>query len=82
MGSLVARALAAFVAGGALTVFVWRALRTMADPPPAPPQAIDAKPADVSYECTICGTRVRLEVAATGKPPKHCGEEMEAKVSL
>jgi hypothetical protein len=81
-GSLALRAGAAFAAGLGLIVVVRRALGAMGDPPPAPPLTVDAGPADVVYECTVCGTRVRLEVAATGKPPKHCGEEMVAKVSL
>jgi hypothetical protein len=81
-GSLILRAGAAFIAGMTLIVFVWRALRVMGDAPPAPPQTVNAVPADVVYECSVCGTRVRLEVASTGKPPKHCGEEMEAKVSI
>jgi len=81
-GSLVIRAAAAFAVGIGLIVVVRRALRAMGDPPPAPPQTVDAGPADVVYECSVCGTRVRLEVASTGKAPKHCGEEMEAKVSI
>jgi DNA-directed RNA polymerase subunit RPC12/RpoP len=37
---------------------------------------------DVVYVCIVCGTRLRLEVAATGKAPRHCGEEMDAQVAF
>jgi DNA-directed RNA polymerase subunit RPC12/RpoP len=56
-------------------------LGALAAPPPPPPLTVDARPSDVVYECATCGTRVRLEVASTAKPPRHCGEEMEARIS-
>jgi hypothetical protein len=67
--------------GIVLIVVVRRMLGTLVAPPPAAPTTVDARRADVIYECPVCGTRVRLEVAATAKPPKHCGEEMEPRIS-
>jgi hypothetical protein len=79
--SLVIRAAIALTVGLVLILVVRRMLAAMAGAPPAPPRKVDARPIDVVYECPVCGTRVRLEVAATAKPPKHCGEEMEASVT-
>jgi hypothetical protein len=60
-----------------LIAVVRRMLGALADPPPPPPQTVDATETEVVYECPTCGTRLRLEVAATAKAPRHCGEEME-----
>ncbi len=79
--SLVIRGLVALGIGLALIAVVRRMLAALAEAPPPPPATVDARPSEVVYECEICGTRVRLEVAATGKAPRHCGEEMEAKLA-
>lgn len=79
--ALIARAIVGLSIGLVLTFVVRRMLRALVAPPPAPPMTIDARSAGVVYECAVCGTRLRLEVAATAKPPKHCGEEMEATIS-
>jgi hypothetical protein len=79
-GSLVIRGLVGFGIGLILVVVVRRMLRALVQAPPAPPRRVDARTADVTYECGVCGTRVRLEVASTAKAPRHCGEEMEASV--
>lgn len=76
--SLVVRGGVGAAAGVLLIGVVRRSMRSLVDPPPPPPDAIDARPADVVYVCAVCGTRVRLEVAATGKAPRHCGEEMDS----
>jgi hypothetical protein len=78
--TLIARAAIGLAIGLALTFVVRRMLRALVAPPPPPPLTVDARPADVVYECAVCGTRLRLEVAATAKAPRHCGEEMEAKI--
>lgn len=75
--SLVVRALAGLAIGLVLVMVVRRMLGALVAPPPPPAERVDARPADVVYECPVCGTRVRLEVAVTAKAPKHCGEEME-----
>jgi hypothetical protein len=79
-GTLVVRGLVGFTIGLVLIVIVRRMLRALAAPPPAPAPKVDARTADVVYVCPICGTRLRLEVAATAKAPRHCGEEMEATI--
>jgi hypothetical protein len=79
--ALVTRAAIALAIGGLLIFFVRRMLRALTEPPPPAPDTVDATSADVVYVCSVCGTRVRLEVAATGKAPKHCGEEMEPVLS-
>lgn len=71
----------ALAIGVALIVLVARVLGALSEPPPPSPPTIDAREADVVYRCIVCGTRLRLEVAATGKAPRHCGEEMEATVA-
>ena len=80
-GSLAVRAGTGAAAGLVLIGIVRRSLRALGESPPAPPEQVDARAADVVYECPVCGTRVRLEVAVTGKPPRHCGEEMDAKLA-
>jgi hypothetical protein len=79
--SLTVRALVALIIGVVLIVIVRRMLAALGAAPPPPPAKVDARPADVVYVCTLCGTRVRLEVASTGKAPKHCGEEMEPELA-
>jgi hypothetical protein len=74
------RALIGIAIGFVLTFYVRRMLRTFGEAPPPPPEKVDALPAEIVYECPTCGTRVRLEVAATAKAPRHCGEEMEARI--
>jgi peptidoglycan/LPS O-acetylase OafA/YrhL len=75
--SITIRAVVALVIGVFLIVVVRRMLGALGEAPPPPPAQVDARPAHVVYACNVCGTRLRLEVAATGKAPKHCGEEME-----
>jgi hypothetical protein len=71
----------ALAVGLVLVAVVRRMVIALAEPPPAAPPQVEAKVVDVVYVCPTCGTRVRLEIAATGKPPRHCGEEMEPSVS-
>lgn len=79
-GSLVARGALGLGIGIVGFLVVRRMLRALVAPPPPALPTVDARPADVVYECPVCGTRVRLEVAATAKAPKHCGEEMEPSI--
>jgi hypothetical protein len=79
--SLIVRGAVGLSIGLALIYVVRRMLGALTEPPPAPPQRFDARATDVIYECPVCGTRLRLEVAATTKAPRHCGEEMEASVA-
>ncbi len=79
--ALIARAVSGLIVASILVMLVRRMARALGSSPPGPPQTVDARTADVVYECPVCGTRVRLELAATAKAPRHCGEEMEAKIS-
>lgn len=79
--TLVVRGAIGLTTGLVLVVIVRRMLRALAAPPPAPPRQVDARTSEVVYTCPVCGTRVRLEVAATAKAPKHCGEEMEPSLA-
>lgn len=78
--SLVVRAAVGLAVGLLLLRVVRRSFGALVDPPPPAPATVDAEAADVVYVCQVCGTRLRLEVAATGKAPRHCAEEMEPKV--
>ena len=80
-GALATRAAVGLGAGFLLVRAVRRMLRSLTEPPPPPPPRLEAVQADVVYVCGVCGTRVRLEVAATGKAPRHCGEAMEPVIS-
>jgi hypothetical protein len=80
-GTLAIRASVGLGIGLVLTFFVRRMLRALTEPPPPAPPTVQASSADIVYECPVCGTRLRLEVAATGKAPRHCGEEMEPSVA-
>ncbi|MCA1831120.1 MAG: hypothetical protein LC663_06390 [Actinobacteria bacterium] len=79
--SLAIRGAVAVVIGVIVIVVVRRMLRALTEPPPPPPQTVDARGSEVVYVCPVCGTRVRLELAATAKAPKHCGEEMEPQLA-
>ena len=80
LSNLILRGAIGLSIGLVLTLLVRRMMRAFGESPPPAPMKFDARETDVVYECPVCGTRVRLEVAATAKAPKHCGEEMEAKL--
>ena len=79
--SLIVRGLVGLSIGLVLTFVVRRMMRAFGDAPAAPPLPVDAREVDVVYVCPVCGTRVRLELAATTKAPRHCGEEMESSLA-
>jgi len=79
--SLALRGGAGVLIGILVIAIVRRMLHALTEPPPPPPQAIDARTSEVVYVCGVCGTRVRLELAATVKAPRHCGEEMEPQLA-
>lgn len=78
--SLVIRGAVGLAVGIVVVVFVWRTLRVLTGPAETPPPEVDARLSEVVYSCGVCGTRLRLEVASTGKAPRHCGEEMEPEL--
>jgi len=53
-------------------------LRMMATPIPEPPPAGELRKVKMQYRCEICGTEVRMTVAADQdpEPPRHCQEDM------
>lgn len=79
--SIAARAGVGVLVGGVIIAIVRRMLHALTEPPPPPPQTVDARSSEVVYVCAVCGTRVRLELAATTKAPRHCGEEMEPQLA-
>ena len=54
-------------------------LRGLAKPPPEPPPAGELRKVKIAYRCSICGTEVRMTVAADEDPdpPRHCLEDMD-----
>jgi DNA-directed RNA polymerase subunit RPC12/RpoP len=79
--SIAVRAGAGVLVGGVIVLVILRMLHALTAPPPPPPQTVDARTSEVVYVCAVCGTRVRLELAATAKAPRHCGEEMEPQLA-
>ena len=53
-------------------------LRALAQPVPEPPPAGELRRVRLVYRCEICGTEVRMTVAADlePEPPRHCQEDM------
>ena len=53
-------------------------LRAFAQPVPEPPEAGELRKVRLTYRCDVCGTEVRMTVAADSEPepPRHCQEDM------
>lgn len=53
-------------------------LGSFARPVPAPPDPGELRKVRLTYECTICGTTVRMTSAndEVPEPPRHCMEDM------
>jgi hypothetical protein len=69
------------VAAFAALVLLWigfAMLRRLATPPPGPPPAGEMRRVNIRYRCGICGTELRLTLAADEDPPppRHCMEDM------
>lgn len=58
-----------------LAVFGIRQMRAMIAAPPDPELA-DVSDYGLHYVCTMCGLRLKVEVAARDKAPSHCMEPM------
>ena len=54
-------------------------LRGLARPMPGPPPAGEMRKVNIRYRCSICGTELRLVLAADQdpEPPRHCQEDMQ-----
>lgn len=66
-------------------IVVWVILRLgvmmlggLARPIPEPPPEGELRKVKLHYRCEICGTEVRMTVAADGEPeaPRHCQDDM------
>jgi hypothetical protein len=54
-------------------------LRGLAQPIPEPPPAGELRKVKIAYRCSICGSEVRMTIAADEdpQPPRHCLEDMD-----
>jgi len=54
-------------------------LRGLAQPVPEPPPAGELRKVKIAYRCSICGSEVRMTIAADEDPqaPRHCLEDMD-----
>ena len=54
-------------------------LRGLARPVPEPPPAGELRKVKIAYRCSICGSEVRMTIAADEdpQPPRHCLEDMD-----
>jgi len=54
-------------------------LRSLATPLPPPPPPGEMRRVKLTYRCSICGTEVRMTLAAEElpEPPRHCQEDMD-----
>lgn len=43
---------------------------------PPEPDAEDVSSSSLKYVCTVCGLELKVEVATTDRPPRHCREAM------
>jgi len=59
--------------------FGWVMIAGLAQPVPEPPDPGELRKVKMAYRCQICGTEVRMTVAAAEdpEPPRHCLEDME-----
>ncbi|HBX78914.1 MAG TPA: hypothetical protein DEG43_14825 [Acidimicrobiaceae bacterium] len=55
------------------------AIGGLAQPVPEPPDPGELRKVKLTYRCTLCGTEVRMTMAAAQEPeaPRHCMEDME-----
>jgi hypothetical protein len=58
-----------------LTRYGIRQMRSMVTSPPDP-DVSDISDYGLRYVCTMCGLRLKVEVAARDKAPSHCMEPM------
>lgn len=59
-------------------------LRMLARPVPEPPPPGEMRRVSIRYRCGVCGSEVRMTLAADQEPepPRHCLEEMELAAPL
>tara|TARA_B100000700_G_scaffold295326_1_gene358136 strand:- start:141 stop:395 length:255 start_codon:yes stop_codon:yes gene_type:complete len=53
--------------------------RILATPLPEPPPAGELRKVKLNYQCSLCGSEVRMTVAPAEdpEPPRHCMAEMD-----
>ena len=67
------------IVGGILFISIGvRVLAALSRPAPEPPPPGELRKVRIVYECTICGTQVRMTLANDEMPdaPRHCQEDM------
>ena len=77
-GGTVARTIVAVVAAAILLKVGMAVLGGFARPVPGPPDPGELRKVRLLYQCTICGTEVRMTTAndEVPEPPRHCMEDM------
>ena len=57
-------------------IFMLRSIGSMQPPPPPPGEL---RRVNLRYQCTICGTEVKMTAAPDElpEPPRHCLEDMQ-----
>jgi hypothetical protein len=75
--------LAVLFGGGTLWIGV-KLLRGLARPLPGPPPAGEMRKVNLRYRCTLCGTELKMTLAADEDPdpPRHCQEDMQLVAPL
>ncbi len=77
-GATVGRTVVAVLAAAVLLKFGMAILGSFARPVPAAPDPGELRKVRLLYQCTICGTEVRMTTAndEVPEPPRHCMEDM------
>ncbi|MCU1354736.1 MAG: hypothetical protein JWM89_154 [Acidimicrobiales bacterium] len=77
-GGTVARTIVAVVAAAVLLKVGMAVLGGFARPVPGLPDPGELRKVRLLYQCTICGTEVRMTTAndEVPEPPRHCMEDM------
>lgn len=68
------------IAVGVLIISIGiRMLAALRQLPPEPPPPGELRKVKLVYECSICGTQVRMTMAndQMPEPPRHCQDEMD-----
>lgn len=69
----------AVLAGWLIMRVGFAVLRGLGTPLPPPPPPGELRKVRITYQCSVCGTEVRMIAAndEVPEPPRHCQEDME-----